>query len=130
MLEVELLKCLQSLFKRNRTEIDANVYALIRCIARKFLFIWIRKTFGRVTLSKARLAYKTRLVHKCWKVWNGIWWEARKEWGLGIRADLHNRYRLWNLVMAAWKTYTAERRVKSAKNQLALDTCKCFIYIF
>ena len=30
-------------------------------------------------------------MKKCFREWHEEWWTIRKEWGLSVRADLHNR---------------------------------------
>ncbi|XP_066226530.1 protein SFI1 homolog [Saccopteryx leptura] len=82
----------------------------IRCVARKFLYLWIRKTFGRVFPSKARFYYKQRILRKVFEEWKEKWWVFHREWKLCIRADCHYRYYLYNLTFQTWMTYVHQQQ--------------------
>ncbi|KAI0222190.1 hypothetical protein LSAT2_026561 [Lamellibrachia satsuma] len=91
----------------------------IRCIARKFLFCWIKNTFGRVLPSQACECHRRAVLRTVFTEWRDLWWVARKEWRLGVRAELHNRYRLWNVAWQAWREFTIEHRMKTVEKRLA-----------
>ncbi|XP_033126478.1 protein SFI1 homolog isoform X2 [Anneissia japonica] len=91
----------------------------IRHLARKFLWIWIQNSFGRTRPSIARNHYKKVLFRKVMTEWKDLWWTGRKEWKLMIRADCHNRYRLWRQTWVTWMQYVIVQRVKKAKMTLA-----------
>ncbi|XP_074177270.1 protein SFI1 homolog isoform X1 [Rhinolophus sinicus] len=82
----------------------------IRCVARKFLYLWIRKTFGRVFPSKARFYYEQRLLRKVFEEWKEQWWVFHREWKLCVRADCHYRYYLYNLMFQTWKTFVHQQQ--------------------
>lgn len=82
----------------------------IRCVARKFLYLWIRMTFGRVFPSKARSYYEQRMLRKVFEEWKEEWWVFHREWKLCVRADCHYRYYLYNLMFRAWKSYVREQQ--------------------
>ncbi|XP_008564647.1 PREDICTED: protein SFI1 homolog isoform X3 [Galeopterus variegatus] len=82
----------------------------IRCMARKFLYLWIRMTFGRVFPSKARLYYEQRTLCKVFEEWKEQWWVSQREWKLCVRADCHYRYYLYNLMFQTWKTYVHQQQ--------------------
>ncbi|XP_025255842.1 protein SFI1 homolog isoform X2 [Theropithecus gelada] len=82
----------------------------IRCVARKFLYLWIRMTFGRVFPSKARFYYEQRLLRKVFEEWKEEWWVFHHEWKLCVRADCHYRYYLYNLMFQTWKTYVRQQQ--------------------
>nr|XP_023415092.1 protein SFI1 homolog [Loxodonta africana] len=63
----------------------------IRCVARKFLYLWIRKTFGRVFPSKARFYCEQQVLRKVFREWKEEWWISHREWKLCVRADCHYR---------------------------------------
>ena len=63
----------------------------IRTQARKFLFLWIQKTYGKVTLSQAKTFYEKKIIAKCLKYWKDYWWETCGEMKLYIRAEYFNR---------------------------------------
>ncbi|XP_058996906.1 protein SFI1 homolog isoform X2 [Mustela lutreola] len=93
----------------------------IRCVTRKFLYLWIRMTFGRVFPSKARFYYEQRILRKAFEEWKEEWWVFQREWKLCVRADCHYRYYLYNLMFQTWRTYVHqqhEMRIKyiRAKN--------------
>ncbi|XP_059131635.1 protein SFI1 homolog isoform X2 [Peromyscus eremicus] len=81
-----------------------------RCVARKFLYVWIRMTFGRVTPSRARFFHEQRLLQKVFGEWREEWWVSQREWKLCVRADCHYRYYLYNLMFQNWKTFVHQRR--------------------
>ncbi|XP_030770508.1 protein SFI1 homolog isoform X5 [Rhinopithecus roxellana] len=82
----------------------------IRCMARKFLYLWIRMTFGRIFPSKARFYYEQRLLRKVFEEWKEEWWVFHHEWKLCVRADCHYRYYLYNLMFQTWKTYVRQQQ--------------------
>ncbi|XP_061025603.1 protein SFI1 homolog isoform X7 [Eubalaena glacialis] len=82
----------------------------IRCMARKFLYLWIRMTFGRVFPSKARFYYEQRILQKVFEEWKEEWWVSHREWKLRVRADCHYRYYLYNLMFQTWKTYMHQQQ--------------------
>uniref|UniRef100_A0A2K6V6N4 SFI1 centrin binding protein n=1 Tax=Saimiri boliviensis boliviensis TaxID=39432 RepID=A0A2K6V6N4_SAIBB len=87
----------------------------IRCVARKFLYLWIRMTFGRVFPSKARFYYKQQLLRKVFKEWKEEWWVFHHEWKLCVRADCRYRYYLYNLMFQTWKTYVRQQQEMRSK---------------
>uniref|UniRef100_A0A667H4R1 SFI1 centrin binding protein n=1 Tax=Lynx canadensis TaxID=61383 RepID=A0A667H4R1_LYNCA len=82
----------------------------IRCVARKFLYLWIRVTFGRVFPSKARCYYEQRILRKVFEEWKEEWWVFQREWKLCVRADCHYRYYLYNLMFQTWRTYVHQQQ--------------------
>ncbi|XP_042638645.1 protein SFI1 homolog [Orycteropus afer afer] len=93
----------------------------IRCVARKFLYLWIRKTFGRVFPAKARFYYKQRVLQKVFGEWKEEWWVSNREWKLCVRADCHYRYYLYNLMFQTWKTYMEQQQEMRNKYMRAKD---------
>ncbi|XP_047552853.1 protein SFI1 homolog isoform X8 [Lutra lutra] len=81
----------------------------IRCVTRKFLYLWIRMTFGRVFPSKARFYYEQRILRKTFEEWKEEWWVFQREWKLCVRADCHYRYYLYNLMFQTWRTYVHQQ---------------------
>ncbi|XP_019498610.1 PREDICTED: protein SFI1 homolog isoform X4 [Hipposideros armiger] len=86
-----------------------------RCVARKFLYLWIRKTFGRVFPSKARFYYEQRLLRNIFEEWKEQWWVSHREWKLCVRADCHYRYYLYNLMFQTWKTFENQQQEARSK---------------
>ncbi|XP_069353663.1 protein SFI1 homolog isoform X2 [Eulemur rufifrons] len=82
----------------------------IRCVARKFLYLWIRMTFGRVFPSRARFYYEQRILWKVFDDWKEEWWVSHHEWKLCVRADCHYRYYLYSLMFQTWKTYVHQQQ--------------------
>ncbi|XP_019394731.1 PREDICTED: protein SFI1 homolog isoform X3 [Crocodylus porosus] len=91
----------------------------IRHLARKFLYLWVKKTFGQVLPSKARCHYDQKILQKTFREWKEEWWIVCREWKLSIRADCHYRYFLYNLVFKAWKVYVYQQREKKSKYHVA-----------
>ncbi|XP_027980511.1 protein SFI1 homolog isoform X1 [Eumetopias jubatus] len=87
----------------------------IRCVARKFLYLWIQMTFGRVFPSKARFYYEQRILRKVFEEWKEEWWVFQREWKLCVRADCHYRYYLYNLMFQTWRTYVHQQQEMRAK---------------
>ncbi|KAM5194447.1 protein SFI1 homolog [Mantella aurantiaca] len=82
----------------------------IRHLARKFLYLWKRRTFGRVLPSAAKRHYSHGLLRSCFAQWKEEWWIACKEWRLGIRADCHYRYSCYKMCFFAWRKYVQTQR--------------------
>ncbi|XP_044777137.1 protein SFI1 homolog [Neomonachus schauinslandi] len=87
----------------------------IRCVARKFLYLWIRMTFGRVFPSKARFYHEQRILRKVFEEWKEEWWVFQREWKLCVRADCHYRYYLYNLMFQTWRTYVHQQQEMRTK---------------
>lgn len=92
----------------------------IRCLARKFLQLWLLKAFGRVRLPTARAFRRRQLLRSVWRRWFQLYWDERKEWRLRLRAECHDRLRIWQRAFAAWKAFVVKRRVTRAKLDLAV----------
>nr|XP_023648034.1 protein SFI1 homolog isoform X2 [Paramormyrops kingsleyae] len=84
----------------------------IRHLARKFWYLWIWKTFGRVHPSRARCHHRRAVLQKALDGWKEEWWISRREWSLSVRADCHYRYHLYNQAFSGWQEYVRMREEK------------------
>ncbi|XP_020507537.3 protein SFI1 homolog isoform X1 [Labrus bergylta] len=91
----------------------------IRHLARKFLKIWIHRTFGRVLPHKAKSHYNSVVLRRAWEGWKDEWWTSRREWSLTMRAECHYRYYLYNLVFHHWRIFVSLQRTEKSKLQNA-----------
>lgn len=90
-----------------------------RYLIKKYGLLWIHKVFGRVSPSQARYYYIRRVIKNSFMIWYDDWWTSKKEWKLIIRADCHNRYRLWHLVWKSWREYMKQNQKKRQTESLA-----------
>uniref|UniRef100_UPI0037E92037 protein SFI1 homolog n=1 Tax=Semicossyphus pulcher TaxID=241346 RepID=UPI0037E92037 len=91
----------------------------IRHLARKFLKIWIQRTFGRILPHKAKSHYNSLVLRRAFEGWRDEWWTTRREWSLAMRAECHYRYYLCNLVFHHWRIFVSLRGEKKSKVQNA-----------
>ncbi|CAK8675526.1 unnamed protein product [Clavelina lepadiformis] len=100
----------------------------IRTQARKFLYLWINRAFGKMTFSQASSYHKKALIRKSFLEWKGIWWEKCGEMKLWIRAEYFDRYRTYGKVWLAWKEFTQYKKQQKAKNEIALKHYSSLAY--
>ncbi|XP_034541518.1 LOW QUALITY PROTEIN: protein SFI1 homolog [Notolabrus celidotus] len=91
----------------------------IRHLARKFVKIWIQRTFGRILPHKAKSHYNSVVLRRAFEGWRDEWWTCRREWSLAMRAECHHRYYLCNLVFHHWQMFVSLQREKKNKLQNA-----------
>ncbi|KAL6112063.1 sfi1 [Pungitius sinensis] len=91
----------------------------IRHLARKFLKIWMRNTFGRLLPQKAKCHYNSVVLRRAFAGWRDEWWTSRREWSLTLRAKCHHRYYLCNLVFQNWQSFMSLQKEKRSKVQAA-----------
>ncbi|XP_071492050.1 protein SFI1 homolog [Diadema antillarum] len=92
----------------------------IRFLARKYFCIWRENTFTGVRPSAVRALYRHRLLRKTFDEWREFWWTQRREWTLLIRAEYHHRYKVYQRVWLAWKSFVVRERVKASKKNIAM----------
>ena len=87
-------------------------------LKKKYSRIWLRKSFGRVSPSRARIFYSCRLKAKLFYLWQeDICCCSR--WILTVRADCNNKYRLWIKYLRAWKRYVLLIRFEKEQETMA-----------
>ncbi|CAB3997023.1 Hypothetical predicted protein, partial [Paramuricea clavata] len=91
----------------------------LRLLLLKYIYKWQQKTFGKVSPSKARQHYKQKLLKRSFQQWEDVWWNGRNEWKLNIRADYHNRFRMWLKVWRGWRSFLILKKIKKSKVNLA-----------
>ncbi|KFV19713.1 Protein SFI1, partial [Tauraco erythrolophus] len=104
-------------------------------LARKFFYLWAKKTFGQILPSKARYFYDQKILEKTFGEWKE-WWTVGRERKLSLRADSHYRDLLHNLIFKAWRAYVCQQQGKRnkyyvaeshAKKQKLLRTWQCWL---
>ncbi|XP_041836304.1 protein SFI1 homolog [Melanotaenia boesemani] len=93
----------------------------IRQLARKFLKIWMKNTFGRILPHEARFYYNSVVLRRTFEGWRDEWWASRREWSLTVRAECHYRYYLFNWTFQSWRNFISLQSEKRAKMQSALS---------
>ncbi|MBN3306840.1 SFI1 protein, partial [Amia calva] len=93
----------------------------IRHLARKFLLLWVSRTFGRVRLSTARSHHRLQCLRRVFVGWRDEWWLSRREWTLAVRSDCHYRYHLCNLAFRGWREYLLLQREEKRKSEVAVQ---------
>ncbi|XP_065176007.1 protein SFI1 homolog [Sycon ciliatum] len=88
---------------------------------RKYGQRWLKRVFGRVSPAHARYFYRRQLLKRSIEHRKDVWWESRREWRLIVRAECHNRYRLWRSVWLAWREYVALQRAEQSRLELATE---------
>ncbi|KFV63295.1 Protein SFI1, partial [Dryobates pubescens] len=104
-------------------------------LARKFFFLWAKKTFGEVLPSVARCFYDQKILQKTFGEWKE-WWTASRERKLSLRTASHDSHLLPKLVFKAWRAYVCQQQGKGnkysiaeshAKKQALLRTWQCWL---
>ncbi|XP_076012940.1 protein SFI1 homolog isoform X2 [Genypterus blacodes] len=90
-----------------------------RHLARKFLKLWMQKTFGRVHPYKAKSHYDTVVLRRAFEEWRDEWWTSRREWSLTLRAECHYRYYLYSSGFHNWQKFMTVQREKKDRVQNA-----------
>ncbi|XP_032857375.2 protein SFI1 homolog isoform X2 [Tyto alba] len=107
----------------------------IRYLARRFFYLWAKKTFGQVLPSKARCFYDQKILQKTFGEWKE-WWTVCRERKLSLRAASHYRHSLHNLIFKAWRAFVCQQQrkrdkyyvaVSHAKRQKLLRTWQCWL---
>ena len=74
------------------------------------------------------------LLRHAFEQWHDLWWTARREWGLSVRADLHDRYRICSKVWKAWRDHVIIRRAKTATKKMTqkyrMEISFVVLYVF
>ncbi|KAM4588370.1 uncharacterized protein sfi1 [Odontesthes bonariensis] len=91
----------------------------IRHLARKFLKIWMKNTFGRILPHEARSHYYSVTLRRTFEGWKDEWWVSRREWSLTMRAECHYRYYLCNRTLQSWRHFVSLQKEKRTKLQSA-----------
>ncbi|XP_059511132.1 protein SFI1 homolog isoform X2 [Stegostoma tigrinum] len=100
----------------------------VRHLARKFLHLWIQKTFGRILPSHARSHYCHATLQKAFREWKEQWWTVRIEWKLMVRADCHYRYHTYNQIWRAWHRYILQQQMKKTKFAKAISHARIQLF--
>ena len=80
-------------------------YSLTECyFLKKFGYKWLRRTFGRVSPSRARYYHSRSLQRKIFQAWQDQSCYATP-WILSVRADCNNKYRIVTRHWGAWKRF-------------------------
>ncbi|XP_059683689.1 LOW QUALITY PROTEIN: protein SFI1 homolog [Gavia stellata] len=95
----------------------------MRYLARKFFYLWAKKTFGQVLPSKVRCFCDQKILQKSFGVWKE-WWTVCRERKLSLRADSHYSHLLHNLIFKAWRAYVCQQQGKRNKYYVAESHAK------
>ena len=96
-----------------RTVAQREIYLL-----RKYGTVWLRKTFGRISPTRAHIFFLWRLKEKFFYLWHeDICHKIR--WTLTIRADCNNKFRLLAKCINAWKQFIVIYRTEKERELMA-----------
>ncbi|XP_061584264.1 protein SFI1 homolog [Cololabis saira] len=91
----------------------------IRHLARKFLKIWMRHTFGQILANEASSYCNNRILRRTFQGWKDEWWTTRREWILTLRAECHYRYYLYIWAFGSWRQFISLKKEKKTKMENA-----------
>ncbi|XP_066916575.1 protein SFI1 homolog [Clytia hemisphaerica] len=106
-----------------------------KVLLKKAFTQWKIVAFGSRVPSDSRKHYEQRLKEKYLKKWLGCLSEKKQFWKLEIRAEYHDRYRVWAGCLQRWKEFVVvqkekkkllELATKHANKVLLSKTLRCF----
>ncbi|XP_057306421.1 protein SFI1 homolog [Hydractinia symbiolongicarpus] len=101
---------------RNSKAISRKRFIMLRCFK-----AWRVQTFGLVSPNVAREHFQKKLLIKYIKIWHNSYKQNRKDWKLQIRAEYHDRFRLWKMSFQQWKAFLSHRKMKKMLVQRTIE---------
>lgn len=100
----------------NSKAISRKRFIMLRCFK-----AWRVQTFGLVSPAVAREHFQKKLLIKYIKIWHNSYKQNRKDWKLQIRAEYHDRFRLWKMSFQQWKAFLSHRKMKKMLIQRTME---------
>lgn len=90
-----------------------------KIILRKYAYIFLRKTHGRILPSIAQKWYLKQIVlRNCFQIWMKFRYKQKVSWRLELRADVHYKFKCMRSCFDRWMFYANSRKNKKIKYML------------
>lgn len=86
-----------------------------KIILRKYTYLFLRKTHGRILPSVAQKWYLRQIVRNTFRMWIEFRYKQKVSWRLELRADVHYQFKCTRNCFDLWILYANSRKNKRIK---------------